>query len=157
MMLADSRPYEGFVFSLPIGYAMFFWIFGRPGAFLGRFQHVIVPLTAIVLLATLATGYHCWRVTGNPIRMPQQVDCQTYVVAPYFIWQHPRPQSVNDHGEMRDFYLHNELVFYQQTRSVETMVALWIVNFTHIWVFLLGPVPTIPLLVAIAISSHGMT
>jgi hypothetical protein len=157
LILANSRPYEGFVFSLPVAFALFIWIFGRSGAFWERFQHVVVPLTSIILLGALATAYYCWRVTGDPLRMPQQVDRQTYAVAPYFIWQHPRPQPVYNHKEMRDFYLHNELGFYKQTRTFETLVALWIVRIAHIWCFYLGPVLTLPLIVAIAISSHGIT
>jgi hypothetical protein len=157
VILANSRPYEGFVFSLPVAFALFFWIFGKSEAFWERFKHVVVPLTCIVLLGALTTAYYCWRVTGNPVLMPQQVDRQTYAVAPYFLWQHPRSQPVYNHEEMRDFYLHNELGFYKQTRPVENLLALWIVRIAHIWCFYLGPVLTLPLFVAIAISPHGIT
>ena len=157
MILANSRPYEGLVLSLPVAFALFTWIFGRTGAIWERFRHVGVLLTSVVLLGVLATGYYCWRVTGNPLRMPQQVDRQTYGVAPYFLWQHPGPQPVYNHAEMRDFYLHNELGFYKQTHTIVNMVALWIVRFTHIWFFYLGPVLTLPLIAAIAISPHGIT
>jgi len=156
VILANSRPYEGFIFSLPVAFALFIWIFERSQAFWERFRHVIVPLASIILLGTLATTYYCWRVTGNPFLMPQQVDRQTYAVAPYFLWQHPRPQPVYNHEEMRDFYLRNELGFYKQTRTVENLVAVWIVRIAHIWCFYLGPVLTLPLIVAIAISPHGI-
>jgi hypothetical protein len=156
-ILANSRPYEGLVLSMPVAFSILSWIFGKAEAFWGRFRHVVVPLTLVVLLGALASGYYCWRVTGNPLLMPQQVDRQTYAVAPYFIWQHPRPQPVYNHEEMRDFYLHNELGFYQQTRKIETLVALWFVRFAHIWFFYLGPVFTLPLIVALATSSRGIS
>jgi hypothetical protein len=156
-ILANSRPYEGLVLSMPVAFSILTWIFGKAEAFWGRFRHVVVPLTLIVFLGALATGYYCWRVTGNPLLMPQQVDRQTYAVAPYFIWQHPRPQPVYNHEEMRDFYLHNELGFYQQTRKVETLVALWLVRFAHIWFFYFGPLFPLPLIVALATSSRGIS
>src|ERR1700719_1262710 len=93
-ILANSRPYEGLVLSLPVAFAILTWIFGNPVAFWGRVRHVVVPLTLVVFLGAVATGYYCWRVTGNPFRMPQQVDRQTYGVAPYFIGQHPKLQPV---------------------------------------------------------------
>ena len=156
-ILANSRPYEGLVLSMPVAFAILTWIFGQTEAFWGRFRHVVVPLTLVVLLGALASGYYCWRVTGNPLLMPQQVDRQTYAVAPYFIWQHPQPQPVYNHEEMRDFYLHNELGFYQQTRKIETLVALWLVRFAHIWFFYFGPLFTLPLIVALATSSRGIS
>ena len=155
-ILANSRPYEGLVLSLPVAFAILTWIFGNPVAFWGRVRHVVVPLTLVVFLGAVATGYYCWRVTGNPFRMPQQVDRQTYGVAPYFIGQHPKLQPVYNHEEMRDFYLHNELGFYQQTRQTEPLVALWIVRFAHIWIFYFGPIFTFPIIFAMATSPRGI-
>ena len=60
----------------------------------------------IVMLAMLAVGaagtaYYYYRMTGNPFRMTYQVNRATYATAPYFIWQHARPEPQFRRGEQR--------------------------------------------------------
>jgi hypothetical protein len=85
-ILANSRPYEGMVFCLPVAAALMVWAVRGPRPPLrvvaGR---VVAPLSIVLSLATLATCYYYWRVTGSPFRMPYQVDRSTYAVAPYFM------------------------------------------------------------------------
>ena len=103
-ILANSRPYEGLAFSIPIAFAMLFWLSGRNRpTHLRSFSRVIAPILMALLLAAAATGYYYFRVTGNPLRMAYQVDRDTYSAAPYFIWQRPRPEPVYHHAVMRDF------------------------------------------------------
>jgi hypothetical protein len=150
-ILANSRPYEGLLFSLPAALALFIWLRRRKGpAFSMSIRRVIAPLLLVLVLAAGATGYYCWRVTGSPFRMPQQVDRDTYAVAPYFLWLSPRPQPVYHHKELRDFYLHNELDFYLGLRNTESLASAWIVRTVQFWCFYLGPALTLPLLLSIS-------
>jgi hypothetical protein len=157
-VLANSRPYEGLVFCLPIVAALLAWVLRAPRPPLrivaGR---VVAPLGLVLSLGALFTGYYYFRVTGSPFRMPYQVDRATYAVAPYFMWQSPRPEPVYHHPVMRDFYTHNELDFYQQTRTFPGMLAALAVKFVHLWMFYLGPLLTIPLAMAIVTLPRGVT
>ena len=55
------------------------------------FHRIILPLTAVLAITAACMGYYFWRVTGSPFRMPYQVEREAYAVAPYFLWQSPRP------------------------------------------------------------------
>ena len=105
-ILANSRPYEGFVLSLPVAAALLVWVAGknRPSTrVLAR--RVVLPLMTVLAAVGAATGYYFWRVTGSPFRMPYQVDRATYATARYFWWQSPNPQPVYHNQVMHDFYI----------------------------------------------------
>jgi hypothetical protein len=150
-ILANSRPYEGLILGVAVAAVLLAWLLRKQAT--GRrvaIYRVAPPLVVVVVLASLATGYYFWRVTGSPFLMPQMVDRETYAVAPYFLWQSPRPEPVYHHETMRYFYLHNELSFYRQNRSPFSFIALTVMKFFSIWLFYLGPLLTLPLAVACA-------
>ena len=146
IILANTRPYEGMVFSLPIGVALVRLI-SRKKIHLGRLvQRVILPLFLILAAGAIATGYYFWRVTGNPFVMPYQVNRQTYAVAPYFIWESPRPEPMYQHAEMRDFYVNWELRSYQAGTTLAGFALRLARRAGMLWEFFVGPVFTLPLL-----------
>jgi hypothetical protein len=155
-VLANSRPYEGFILTLPVAIALFAWLFKQGGTmFRPSIRRVIAPLALVVVVATLATGYYCCRVTGAPLRLPQQVDRNTYAVAPYFIWQHPRPVPVYRHEAMRELYVNYELSVYNDTQSISKLIALWIIRSASFLLFYLGPALALPLVMAVAVLPYG--
>jgi hypothetical protein len=158
VILANSRPYEGFVFCLPVAAALIVWFVRGQRPPLGVVaRRVVAPLSIVLSLGALATCFYFWRVTGSPFRMPYQVDRSTYAVAPYFMWQSPRPEPVYHHQAMHDFYTHNELGFYQQTRTAKGMVSVIAAKFVNLWIFYLGPLLTLPLVMAIATLPIGFS
>lgn len=157
-ILANSRPYEGLIFSLPVALALLAWMLSRRRPPLAvTLRRAVLPLALGLGLAAAATGYYFWRVTGSPWRMPYQVDRETYAVAPYFLWQSPRPEPVYHHASMRDFYNHNELDFYKQTRSLTGMIAVIAAKFADLWMFYFGPLLTLPFLMVIATLPMGFS
>jgi hypothetical protein len=157
-ILANSRPYEGFILSLPVALALIVWTLRgtRPPLDL-LVRRVVLPLALVLGLAAAATGYYFWRVTGNAFHMPYQVDRETYAIAPYFLWQSPRPEPVYHHPAMRDFYNHNELDFYKQTRSLTGMIAVIAAKFADLWIFYFGPLLTLPFVMVIATLPMGFS
>ncbi len=157
-VLANSRPYEGMVFCLPVAVALIAWVARRPRPPLKLVAaRVLAPLGIVLGLAALATCYYFWRVTGSPFRMPYQVDRATYAVAPYFLWQSPRPEPVYHHREMRDFYTRNELDFYRQTRQVSGILHVTMSKFLNLWLFYYGSLLTLPFVLVIATSPIGFS
>jgi hypothetical protein len=146
-ILANTRPYEGLVFSLPIAGAMLVWIVRqKPMTARTVMGRVVVPLILILALAGTAMGYYFWRVTGDPLVMPYQVDRQTYAMAPYFIWQHARPEPLYRHAVMRDFYQGWEYHDYLSGMTPLGYVRRLLYNIYGLWKFYAGPALTIPLL-----------
>jgi hypothetical protein len=146
VILANSRPYEGLVFSLPVAAAMLLWLIGkhRP-AFRLSLSRVVLPLFVILAFGALATGYYYYRVTGNPFRMTYQVNRDTYATAPYFIWQTPRPEPAYHHAVMRDFYRW-ALSEFEKNRTFSGYLRRAAEKLISWWQFYLGPLLTLPLL-----------
>jgi hypothetical protein len=145
-ILANSRPYEGLVFSIPVAVAMFFWLAGKDHPPLRRsLPKVIVPILLTLLIAAAVTGYYYYRVTGSPFRMAYQVNRGTYATAPYFIWQTPRPEPVYHDAVMRDFYRH-ELSEFESNRTLAGYLHRAAGKLFSWWQFYLGPLLTLPLL-----------
>jgi hypothetical protein len=145
-LLANTRPYEGFVFCLPIAIALLVWLLRERRFSTGRlFKQVIVPVSFVLAAAALATSFYFWRVTGEPFQMPYQVNRQTYAIAPYFIWQSPRPWPVYHHPIMQKFYVGFELNDFESGRSVLGFLRRTGHKIFVLWMFYLGPALTIPL------------
>lgn len=145
-ILANSRPYEGFVLALAVAADLLMWVLKKNRPSLpGLARRVILPLSLLLAVAAGATGYYFWRVTGNPFRMPIQVNRDTYAVAPYFIWQSPKPVPVYHHQEMHDFYLGVELPHYFGIQTAGGIVLSSLATVLKIWYFYFGPALTLPL------------
>jgi hypothetical protein len=145
-VLANSRPYEGLMFSLPIAAAMAIWIVRKPRrAFSVSLGRVVLPILLILAATGAATSYYYWRVTGNPLRMTYQVNRDTYAMAPYFLWQSPRPEPVYRHAVMRDFYRW-ELERFLGYRTFDGALSRTWDKLVGSWKFYCGPLLTIPLL-----------
>jgi hypothetical protein len=118
-LLATSRPYEGVLLCLPAAAFLGHWLlFGknRPSpAVLLRLS--ILPL-AILIAAGSWMAYYDYRVFGSPTTLPYSVNRATYAVAPYYVWQSPRPEPVYRHQVLRNFYNNNELDAYNKIHSV---------------------------------------
>lgn len=157
-ILANSRPYEGLVFSLPIAAALLVWVLRQRGPKVRRtIVRVIAPLTLALALAAAGTMYYFWRVTGNPFRMPMLVDRDTYAVAQYFPWQHPRPQPVYHHEMIKEFYVEWELPLFTKSQSVGAVCRGALGKLVQLWFFFLGPVLTLPVLMAALAAPYGFS
>ncbi len=156
-ILANSRPYEGLIFSLPVAVVLFAWLWKRRSSSLGiAFRRVVLPLTLVLTIAGSAMGYYFWRVTGSPFRMPQEIERESFAVAPYFLWESTRPVPVYRQAALRHFYLHNELSFYEQGRTFLGLAGIEIVRFADMWLFYLGPALTLPLLLVLPTLPFGL-
>jgi hypothetical protein len=146
IVLANSRPYEGLIFSIPIALAMLFWMAGpkRPG-FRLTLTRLVLPILAVLVLGSAATGYYNYRVTGDPLRLAYQVNRQTYATAPYFLWQTPRPAPVYRHEVMRSLY-DWELGEFERFKTLGGYVSGVGWKIKSWWQFYLGPLLTVPLL-----------
>ena len=146
VILANSRPYEGLVLATVVAFAMLFWLLGkhRP-SFRQSVPRVIFPMFFALAIATAATGYYYYRVTGSPFRMTYQVEVETYAAAPFFIWQTPRPETSYHNEVMGDFYRWEVKVF-ERNRTVTgypRRAAQYLISW---WYFYLGPLLSLPLL-----------
>jgi hypothetical protein len=139
VILANSRPYEGLMFSIPIAATILIWLLGKHGPSAGvAVRRVVLPIGLALAVAAVATGYYYYRVTGSPFRLTYQVNRQSYAMAPYFIWQAPRPEPHYHHALMRQFY-EWELSGFQQNRTFSGFLVRAADKFGSWWRYYLGP------------------
>lgn len=143
-ILANTRPYEGLMLSLLVGARLILWVIrDKPAAFLLR--RVVVPAFLVLVVVSSVMGYYFWRVTGNPLTMPQQVNRDSYAIARYFYWQPAYPEPAYHHKAIQDFY-HVELSEFNSAHSVTGILVQWMKMAGRAWIFFLSPLLTLPLL-----------
>ena len=146
-VLANSRPYEGFVLSMPLAIALLLWLTGkRRPPFPQALFRVLIPITMVLMITAGAMGFYFWRVTGNPFTMPYQVNRATYAIAPYFIWGHLAPEPHYNHPVMKDFYTRWERNEFIETQSVTGLLRRILAKVGDLWQFYVGPALSLPLL-----------
>jgi hypothetical protein len=119
VLLATTRPYEGFLLCLPVAVVLARWAFfgkNRPRLTI-LVRRAALPL-ALIGGAGAWMGYYDYRAFGSPTTLPYTVDRATYAVTPYFVWQKLRPTPVYRHKALRDFYLDNEIGTFQEVHSL---------------------------------------
>jgi len=117
-ILVLTRPYEGLLLCLPVGVVLGRWMWkgkNRPSA------AALVRLTAVPIAFGIAAvmwmGYYDYRAFGNPLTPPYTVNRSTYAIAPYYVWQHARPEPHYRYAEMRAFYHQGEMDFFEEIHS----------------------------------------
>lgn len=151
-VLANSRPYEGFVLGMAVAILLLGWMIGKNRPPLPvLFKRVVIPLTLLLTLTAIGLGYYFWRVTGDPLRMPYQVERATYGAAPLFRWQPVSAKPAYRHQVMERMYVHEEFEGYKISRSPLGLLA----KIYLAWSFFLGPALTIPfLMLAVVLPSN---
>lgn len=138
-ILVLTRPYEGLLLCLPVGVVLGKWMWkgkNRPSvAVLARLA--AAPL-AFGIAAVAWMGYYDYRAFGNPLTPPYTVDRNTYAIAPYYVWQHARPEPSYRYAEMRTFYREGELSFYNHIHSVKGFVPYTLAKVGFVFLFYAG-------------------
>ncbi len=154
-ILATSRPFEGAVLCVPVAATLLLWWLPKKGPELKlAVRNAIVPLILCVALTGAMTGYYDLKLTGHALLLPYQLNERTYFVSPLFIFQRPRPQPAYRNDALRDFYLSLDLPQFEETQSLRGLFASWYDRFQKIWLVLLGPILTLPLVLALFAGPH---
>jgi hypothetical protein len=70
-ILANSRPYEGLLISLPAAVLLFAWMVSKNGPALQiSISRIMLPIIGVLTITGGAMAFYNWRVTGNALRMP---------------------------------------------------------------------------------------
>lgn len=144
LVLANSRPYEGLVFSIPIAIAIVVWLVGKEHPW-KKTLPALCTLLIVLIAGAFATGYYYYRVTGSPFHLTYQVNRTQYAAAPYFVWQKLRSEPQFHHAVMRDYY-RLETAQFEATQCVRGYLRNSFHKFLDWWRFYVGPLFTIPLL-----------
>ncbi len=157
-ILANSRPYEGFIFSLPVAAALFAWMLGKTRPpFVISLRRVVAPICLLLAITVTGMSYYFWRVTGNPFKVPYQIERETYAIAPYFLWQSPHPEPGYHHAVIRKMYEEDYTIAYAFAHSRMGLLFMPIYKLARIWMFFIGPVLSLPTVMMLFILPYNFS
>ncbi|MCX6632959.1 MAG: hypothetical protein NTW28_35630 [Candidatus Solibacter sp.] len=146
-ILANSRPYEGLLLSLPVCiYLAVHLLKLRGPALIAAALRLVLPAALLLAVAAAGTCYYYWRVTGNPFCMPYQEARDQYATARIFLWEQPLPVPAYRHQQLRDFYAGWELTKFLEAKSLVGLARNTFGKAGAFWMFFLGPALTLPLI-----------
>jgi hypothetical protein len=148
-ILANVRPYEGFVLSLPVAVGLLVWMAGPKGPAVSEsVKQVVLPLALLMGLTFAVMAYYNWRVTGNPLRTAYDVSMSTVNPVPYFPWQPVRPIPAYRFKVFRDFYVGLLLPQYQAVQTAGGFATATWLKIKRLSAFYFGAALGLPLLMA---------
>jgi len=107
-ILANTRPFEGLVFSIPVAVA---FLRSRP-----RWSAVAL-IAAVLIPAFAATGYYNRRVTGSALQLPYTEYARQYACIPLFTVLPLEPAKVYGTPVMYDLHQNWEREQWEKTRT----------------------------------------
>jgi hypothetical protein len=117
-ILANSRPFEGLLLSIPVAFCFLWWLAGKmksDSATRASAVKILLPLGAVLIFTVAFMGYYNWRLTGNAALFPYTLNAQTYESAGLFLWDHPREPLHYNNRQFEDFYNGWELDNYNNS------------------------------------------
>ena len=144
-VLANSRPYEGLIFSAAAVLAFLVWTV-KHNLLRRVTKPSIVTALGVVLGITAAGMLYCnWRVTGAALKLPYMADREQYAIAPMFLWGGLRPEPTYRTASLRRVY-EAEVELYKRDRSAAGLPEIFR-KLKDFWIFYFGPLLTIPIAV----------
>ena len=132
MILATSRPLEGFIFCAPVALALL-WssLRAAPAARRATAGRVVFSLASILVCVAGFTAYYNWRVTKNPLEFPYVIEQRDYLTSPVFVWQQAKPPIHYTNAQFESFYSEWAPSLYHtswsgaENNSISTALQFW--------------------------------
>jgi hypothetical protein len=149
-ILANSRPYEGFLFCVLVAAWFLWWLVGKTkstDSLRVRLVRVLAPLAIVLALTAAWMAYYNWRLTGNALLMPHVLNTRSYHTTPLFLWERPKPEMHYRNQQFDDFYNGWERENYHNNAADALRVSeekLFRGGVTYFWPGLLLALPALP-------------
>lgn len=142
-LLANSRPYEGLVFSATALLTFGIWAVRR-GVWIKLAKPGMVGAFLLVLAVTsVGMLYYNWRVTAAVLKLPYVADREQYGIAPLFLLAGLKREPQYHSASLRRVY-EAEVKLYKKGRS-EAGIPEALSKLKDFWIFYFGPLLTIPI------------
>ncbi len=142
VILACSRPVEGFIFCLPIAFALPLAFRSRQRSFTLFLRHALLPMAPILFAGLIFLAFYNTRVTGHPTLFPYVAYHRQYFNYPVFAWQKVGAPLRYSNPQFEMFFNTWQRAQYPLTWAGwehRTVSTFWIW-----WYVFLGPVLTLP-------------
>ncbi|QDU60826.1 hypothetical protein Pan216_16780 [Planctomycetes bacterium Pan216] len=116
-LLANTRPFEGFLATLAAMVPLAISIHSAPRLAWRRLARITLPAAAVLFVCAGAMGIYHRAVTGSMWKLPYQVHEETYGAAPIFVFQGTGPIPDYPNPRIRDFHVNWTLGAYRSQRT----------------------------------------
>lgn len=106
-ILANSRPYEGLLFSFPAVFVLLRWLLQKLSPSLApvnRWRTVALPVASILLLTAAFMCFYNWNLTGHALLFPHSLNVRTYHSEPTYLFEPTKPALQYHNQQFDDFY-----------------------------------------------------
>lgn len=136
VVLANSRPYEGFVAALPAAVLIAGWLLTHRSLWRPALVRAVPAAMGVLALGAAAMGFYNYRVTGDFLKPPYVVYNDEYDIIPLFSFQRLKPDKTYNFPEMRD--LQHGFMLDAYNRSKAGFTASDVPRYAEVVVFLFG-------------------
>ncbi|KAF0250327.1 MAG: hypothetical protein FD167_268 [bacterium] len=138
-ILANSRPYEGLVFSLLAMVYLLIWMRGKHSPpFNILLKEIILPLLGLMLVIGTMMGYYNWLITGSPLILPHQLYENIYGTVSDFLWRKPRTTIQYNHEAFRKQYYEWYFFLYNTHQGLSNYINTCVLKIQHLSSFFLS-------------------
>jgi hypothetical protein len=148
-ILANSRPYEGAIFSLPAFVVLTRWLFRKSCSAFPlhtRWRVNALPIAVLLLLTGGLMAFYNHSLTGHALLFPNALNVRSYHTAPMFLFQKIKPMLHYNNQQFEDFYNGWEREEYDHSwESIKCLSWLKSVRFfsAYAWWGMLLALPTL--------------
>jgi hypothetical protein len=137
-ILANSRPFEGLIFCIPVALGLLYFLWRERKEMWRRWlPGVILPLCIIAALCGSFMVYYNWRGTGDPLLFPYTLNNRDYLSSPVFAWgtasgpqlQYTNPQLAGFYNGWRDTWFQGRINSFRTLSRVAVHVTARVTYF----------------------------
>jgi hypothetical protein len=138
-ILANSRPFEGLVVTLPVAAVLAAWyIRSKDIGLRTAMRRLLAPMLLVLVPTGIWMGFYDYRVTGDPLLLPYIVHESTYQVAPPFLWMSLRPEPVYNHQVFKELYGDWRRNYFLNARTFDVLISTAGYKIAAFWSFFIG-------------------
>ena len=106
-ILANSRPFEGMIFCLPVLVVLAVWLCGRDRqSWRDDSRQIVLPLCGVMFLCVCFMGYYNFRLTGQPSLFPYVLNVRSHFAVPQLMWGKTSAPFHFQNSQFNDYYNH---------------------------------------------------
>ncbi len=150
LVLATSRPYEGFAYSVPLVIYFAFKLSVGVRSHELQLRSTLLPFIAIGLMGAIWMGYYNERTTGHPLLLPHLLNERIYSPLPLFFWEKPKSDFTFRDPVFEKFYEVTRKEYgYEQTKTLAGIISTEATRLVTNWFFYFGLALSFPAIVGV--------
>ncbi len=147
LLLANSRPFEGLAFSIPLVVYLVYKLLAGEAPYARIAVPVLIPILLVGAGGIGFMAYYNYRTTGDPLLMPRLQNERTYAPLPAFMGQKETPNfSFSDPVFAKYYQVEAQEHDYQQTVTLGGIESVEMRRWGRNWFFYVGIAMSLPLL-----------